>query len=117
MIVLTGAGVLIENSSNARKAPTLGYLRSQSVGSYEPSLSTNMNYTSQMKNTIAASNQTNGKFTQQNATTVGTSDVSKPRDPFDAEWAAIATRHEPLSPTNSTNPFQPNQFQAFEVHM
>ncbi|KAG1682320.1 Protein numb [Nymphon striatum] len=114
---LHDSGIPVENSSYVRRAPNLGNLRSQSVGSNEPSISANINYTSQMKNTITTSNQTNGNFNQSNSIAVGANDISKPRDPFDAEWAAIATRHEPLSPTNSTNPFQPNRFQAFEVQM
>ncbi|KAK6640472.1 hypothetical protein RUM44_012166 [Polyplax serrata] len=47
-----------------------------------------------------------------------TGNADKPKDPFDAEWAAVATKSETGEIPLSTNPFiVPNTIKSFEVHL
>lgn len=52
-----------------------------------------------------------------NTSQTGSTDT-KPKDPFDAEWAAVATRNDAIEAAASTNPFVvSNTVKAFEVHL
>lgn len=56
-----------------------------------------------------------GNFNSQSG---GGNNVEKLKDPFDAEWAAVATKTENNETLSSTNPFLvPNAIKSFEVHL
>ncbi|XP_068208940.1 protein numb-like [Palaemon carinicauda] len=97
-----------------RRNPPLSQLRSSSLGA-TPNASSNhaptCNTRDPMSSSWTTSNGTGGSGT---ANLIGgTTTSTGPGDPFDAEWAALATRN-----ANPNNPFLPNTVtKAFEVQM
>ncbi|XP_067129226.1 protein numb isoform X2 [Centruroides vittatus] len=106
-----------------RSSPNFSHLRSQSLGSAEAFVfqnSGNKSVTYDRSQHIKSAqpeiqNHSQTKSTWANGNIHSSSQSSEPppyKDPFDAEWAALATRHQV-----STNPFAQHSVKAFEVHM
>lgn len=105
-----------------RSSPNFSHLRSQSLGSAEAFVfqnSGNKSITYDRSHIKSAQpdvqNHSQTKSTLANGNIHSSSQSSEPlpyKDPFDAEWAALATRHQV-----STNPFAQHSVKAFEVHM
>lgn len=90
-----------------RKAPHIAHLRSQSLGTAEI-------YSKTVPSMTQSSNWTT--FNGSGSTTrcpPSTSASGSFRDPFDAEWATVATS----KPLPSTNPFAQGSVKTFEIHM
>ncbi|XP_064104419.1 protein numb-like isoform X3 [Macrobrachium nipponense] len=101
----------------SRRNPPLSQLRSSSLGATpnsSPHYPSTCSTRDPMSSSWTTSNGTGGGPVTANLIGVTTNSTSTgPGDPFDAEWAALATRN-----ANPNNPFLPNTVtKAFEVQM
>lgn len=106
-----------------RKAPHIAHLRSQSLGTAElysktvPSMTQSSNWaTFNGSGNSAVAGTTTTAAASSSSSTMRPSSASASgtfRDPFDAEWATVATS----KPLPSTNPFAQGSVKTFEIHM
>lgn len=145
IVANTSATTSPSPSPTPRKTPPLAQLRTQSLGSesfYMKTQGRNMqlngisdlhpNQTNIIssdplkgsQNSIA-SNSSSGIGTNSGTVSLNSGNfnsqsgnMEKVKDPFDAEWAAVATKSDNNDNSASTNPFiVPNTIKSFEVHL